>query len=233
MASRCDQDCRICALRGRTIFAELADPEMDLFVRARTLTRYKKKDRIFYQGEPCVGMHLVCHGKVKLTRATESGREQIIGIADPGELLEGNDLIIGDRHSASALAMEETQICFIKKSDFTEFLRRSPSVAMHFINELGSALAEAQAQIERLTFKTACQRLAELLLRLAEEYGQPGSEGVVLDIRLKREDLAEMIGVSQETAIRLLSGLKRDRLVKDADHHLVILDESRLKSIVH
>ena len=231
MVNRCDQDCRKCATRSKTIFAELSDPELDRFLHIRTLTRYKKKDRIFYQGEPCLGMYLVCAGKVKLTKATSLGRERIIGIVNPGELLEEKDLFIGDRHSVSALALEDTQICFIQKEGFFDLLRRCPSVAIHFIIELGKALAGAETQIEALTFKNARRRLAELLLSPARDYGQPGPNGLFLNIKLTREDLAEMIGVSQETAIRLLSGLKRDRLIRDSDHHLIILDEPRLKGI--
>lgn len=231
MASRCDQDCRNCATRNKAIFAELTDPELDMFFRVRALTQYKKKESIFYQGEPCVGMYFVCTGKVKLTKATPFGREQIVRIANPGELLGEKDLFIGDRLSVSALALEDTQICFIRKEDFFDFLRCCPSVAIHFINELSKALAEAQSWIEALTFMSGRQRLAELLLHLARDYGQSGSDGLLLNIQLTREDLAEMIGVSQETAIRLLSDLKRERLIKDTDHHLVILDESLLKGI--
>ncbi len=233
MASRCDQDCRSCAIRSQTIFAELSDRELDTFERVRTLTRYKKKDRIFYQGEPCLGMHLICSGKVKLTKATQFGREQIVRITNPGELLEEKDLFIGDRHSVSALTLEDTQICFIKKEDFSNFLRSCPSVAMHFINELGKALSEAQAQIEALTFKSARRRLAEQLLELSKEYGHPVKDGISLNIRLTREELAEMIGVTTETAIRLLSRLKQERLIEDQDGSLVILDDERLRMITH
>lgn len=233
MTNRCDQDCRNCATRTETIFAELTDTEMDMFLRVRALTRYKKKERIFHQGELCVGIYLVCSGKVKLTKVTPFGRGQIVGIANPGELLGEKDLFIGDRVSVSALALEDTQICFIRKEDFFDFLRHCPSVAIHFINELSKALAETQSWIEALTFMSGRQRLAELLLHLARDYGQLGSDRLLLNIKLTREDLAQMIGVSQETAIRLLSDLKRDRLVKDTNNYLVILDESLLKSIAH
>lgn len=227
----CNLDCKQCGIRKQTIFAELSPAELDRFVRLRTLTHYEKKQRIFYQGEPCLGLYLVCTGKVKLTKATRFGHGQIVGILSVGGLLGAKDLFTGERHSVTAIALENTRICFMKREDFSGFLQTCSEVALGLIGVLCRELAASEVRIEALTFKTARRRLAELLLELSKEYGRSVEGGTSLSIKLTREELAEMIGVSQETAIRLLSGLRQKGLIRDQDGSLVILDDQRLKMI--
>ena len=77
--------------------------------------RYKKKQRIFYQGEPCLGLFILCSGQVKLTRTNRFGKEQITGIIDPPGLLEEKDLFTTERHGVSAEAIDDVTVTFLKK----------------------------------------------------------------------------------------------------------------------
>jgi CRP-like cAMP-binding protein len=114
------------------------------------------------------------------------------------------------------------------------FIERHPRTAVRLIAALSKALAEARRKAGDLALKRADARLADLLLRLARE-APHGGDNSVARIRLtySRRDLAEMIGVSTETAIRLLGKLKRNRTIILTDGEIVIADGERLARLAH
>jgi CRP-like cAMP-binding protein len=224
--------CKLCPHRSESVFSDLAEERLDQFCRFKLVNHYKKDQRIFYEGEPNLGLFVLCAGKIKLSRTTRFGRKQIIGIADPCGLLEEKDLFLSDRHSASAEAMEDSVVCFIKKENLLDFLTLNPQVALRIIEQLAKELERAQEKIQSLTAMDARRRLAELLLRLADQYGKETPDGRCIEISLTREEIAEMTGMTQETVIRLLSGFRREHLIKESGKRITLIHEERLRKIV-
>lgn len=223
--------CKDCLVLDRCVLSNLTEVQLDEMDKQGIICHYKKKQRIFYQGEPCLGLFILCSGQVKLTRANRFGKEQITGIINPPGLLEEKDLFTTERHGVSAEAIDDVTVTFLKKEVLLNLFKKNPETALAMIVKLAQELEGAQDRVEAMTFKDGRRRLAELLLKLADEYGQVSANGILLNLKLTRAEIAEMMGTTQETAIRLLSRLKKEKLIKDHTQGILILNQGQLKRI--
>jgi CRP/FNR family transcriptional regulator len=223
--------CKLCSHRNTSVFSGLNDDDLDAFCGLKLVHHYKKDQRVFYEGEPNLGISILCSGKIKLSRSSNFGRRQILGIVDPCGFLEEKDLFLSERHSVSAEAMEDSVVCFIKKESFLEFLKLNPEVALKLIEQLSRELEQAEERIEALAALDVRKRVAGLLLKLAARYGRATPDGRLIEVALTREEIAEMIGTTQETVIRVLGGFRKERLIGNSKRHLLLLNDERLKKI--
>ena len=176
-----ETSCKDCLILDRCVLSNLTEAQLDEMDKQGIVCRYKKKQRIFYQGEPCLGLFILCSGQVKLTRANRFGKEQITGIINPPGLLEEKDLFTTERHGVSAEAIEDVTVTFLKKEVLLDLFKKNPETALTMIVKLAQELEGAQDRIEAMTFKDGRRRLAELLLKLAAEYGRAsGDVGVCM-----------------------------------------------------
>ncbi|WP_455378777.1 Crp/Fnr family transcriptional regulator, partial [Petrachloros mirabilis] len=134
-------------------------------------------------------------------------------------------------HPGSAQPMGDVSVLRMKKDAYFEMLRRNPEAAIEVIKYLGNRLNEAQEKAKILALDRADQRLASLLVDLASRNGCHQSDGISLPMRLTRQDMANMVGTTTETVIRIMSRFKHARLVSGTANRLVILDISRLRKL--
>ena len=137
----------------------------------------------------------------------------------------------GCGETLTAEAMEDSVVCFVKREYFVEFLKQNSEVAVKMIGQLSKELMRAEEKIEALSVMDAKRRVADLLLRLAKQYGRENAEGILIEISLTREEMAEMVGTTQETVIRILSGFRKEGLIKDFEKQILVMNEERLKRI--
>jgi len=232
--------CQGCRISNQTVWANLNGDALEVLAGERVASRYQKGDVIFHEGTPCTGMYNVCAGKVKLVRTGRGGRQTIVRMAGPGRTLGERDLFQADgRHSVTAEAMEDTVVCFLGKAPLMEHLRAYPDMMLAMVRRLADALSQAERRVESLATQDARHRLAEFLLDMAQEEGHAEGEpegeadakAVRIRLRLTREEIAEVIGATLETTIRLMSAFKKEGLLKDDEGHIVILDLPRLGRI--
>jgi CRP/FNR family transcriptional regulator len=190
---------------------------------------YRPRQVIFGEGLPATALYLVCHGAVKLYHSDRFGRVHILEVAGPGTLL--GELSLDESHamSSSAEALTEVQILYLPRERIGAFVERHPETAVRFLAALSRELAAARHKIRELALKNAESRLAGLLLQLAAAGGEASSGGLLLPYT--RRALAEMIGVSTETVIRLLAALKRKGIIATDGRKVVIADGERLTRI--
>jgi CRP/FNR family transcriptional regulator len=213
------------------VFGGLPEPRLNEFCNLKLTSRYRKQQRIFYEGEPNLGLSIVCSGKVKLSRSSTGGKTQILNIVGPCGLLEEKDLFLSDRHTVSAEALEDSTVCFVKKDQFLAFLSANPSVALGIIRHLSRELARSEDRSLALTSLDVKRRLAALLLELADRHGATVPEGRVIDVPLTRENLAEMIGATPESVIRTLSAFRKLGVLKDHAKQIVLLRPDHLRGL--
>jgi len=193
-----------------------------------TETHYGKNDYIFREGDPTEYFHIVKEGTVKCVKSSPDGKECTLKMLMPGDLFCCDAAAFdGTSHPGSAQPMGDVSILRMSKKAYCEMLRRSPDAASEVIKYVGSRLNEAQEKTKDLALDRADQRLASLLIDLATRNGIKDPNG----IRLTRQDMANMVGVTTETAIRIMSRLKRDRLVSGTSNRLVIRDLPGLKTL--
>lgn len=189
----------------------------------KTTNAYKKGQVVFYEGNQAYGLYCVFSGRIKLYKTGVDGKQQIVRIAGPGDLLGYRSLFAQEPYHATAEALEEATICCIDKNAFFPVLAKNPTLAINIIKKLSKELRAAEDLATSIAQRSVRERMAELLLMLKETYGKPAKKGIRISLELSREEMAEMIGITQETAIRLLSEFKQDGLIDVKDREITIL----------
>ena len=141
-------------------------------------------------------------------------------------------LLDGFPRSAAAQAFEDSRLLMLGREDFLKLLTANPQVALKIIRILTARLREADQQIEYLAFKDARGRVASILLELLKKHGKPSSNGYTIDIKLTHQELANLSGVTRETASRILSEFEGDGLIRLQERRIVIPSEKGLRDLV-
>ena len=219
-------DCANCIVRDLTILAGLGPEELDAIGKLITLKAFKRKKIIFLEDSPSTSVYIIKTGAVKTYKSLPDGREQIINILSPGDML-GFDSLYDDKYANTAEAIQDAVLCAIRKKDLVALLHGSPEVGMKFIRVMNRDLVRAQEKIRDLGLKDARERVATLLMMLYNaKTDAPG-----LGLTLSRQEISEMAGVAQETAIRILSELKSDGVIRTEGKEIIVLRPEELKRI--
>lgn len=195
-----------------------------------TETRYGKGQYIFREGDPTEYFHIVKEGSVKCVKSSLGGKECTLKVLMPGDLFCCDaSAFDGASHPGTAQPIGDVSVLRMKKEAYFKMLRANPDAAMEVIRYLGNRLNEAQEKAKILALDSADQRLASLLANLAERTGLQEPSGIRLSVRLTRQDMANMVGVTTETAIRIMARFKKEGLVAGTAARLIIRDLPRLK----
>ena len=221
-------DCETCSCKRESIFTHCALEELQSISSNKSCTMYKRGQAIFQEGNKPFGVFCLNEGKVKVTKLGSEGKEQIVRLAKPGDTMGYRALLSDTRYSASAVAVEDTKVCFIASEDFNQLIAKNYLVAKDMMRMLSNALADAEISIAQLATKPVRERLAEALLLLRKVYGKPNEE---FTIALSRDDLASLVGTAKETAIRFLSELKDEGVVSTQGSNITILKPDSLVRI--
>lgn len=191
---------------------------------------YQPGQTLFPEGAPLYGYSIICEGAVKLVRHLKEGRNVIVAVLGPGDIL-GFSATRQGRFALEAEALEKTRVGFIDKGDFVRLLERYPRLAAALVQKLSEEVAQLQERLFATARQSARGKLAYLLLQLAASYGRKHLQGTLVDLKLTRSELAEMIGVARETVSLALSQLKSKGLIALEGHRIVILDEMGLENL--
>ena len=176
---------------------------------------------IFSEGESADNLPVVISGRVKMVHFLEPGKEVIIGIFDRGEMFAVPPVFDGKSYPSAAIAMEPTELLLIPRKRFLDLIKVSPEFAIAVIEWMCAMLREKTATIQNLATASPDHRVAKVLLKLAEK--EDGKFPV--RIGLRRQDIAEIAGVTTETAIRVIRRFAERGLVR-IDRGKVVLDSA-------
>jgi len=187
---------------------------------------------IFREGDPAEWFHFVKQGNVKCVQSSPEGREVTLKVLMPGDLFccEASALA-GESHPGCAQAMGEGAVVKIPRKAMLSIIQRNPEAAVNIINYLSLRLRESQDNAKAFALDRAEQRLATVLVNLAQRAGIQEAHGIRLAVRLTHQDLADMAGLTKETTSRILSRFKKDHLVVGSGKQLIILELSRLQKM--
>ncbi|WP_053406846.1 MULTISPECIES: Crp/Fnr family transcriptional regulator [Persicobacter] len=221
--------CDSCPRVSQTLFDGVNSEELVKVSENKSCIRYKKGQTLYYEGTRPLGLFCVNGGKVKVFKMSSDGKEHIVHLAKDGDFLGYKDLIGEEFYTTSATVLEDSIICYIPKTNFLSLLQGNPV----FFNKVTKAIIKSHGILENkllnIAQKSVRERLAATLLMLKETYGMEGNEqGVLLDIALTREDLANIIGTATETVIRLLSEFKSEGMVALQGKKIRIINEAAL-----
>ena len=218
-----------CRIKDNTLFSDLTDEQLEVFKEAVKTSLHKKRDVIFVEGDPCPGFYVVKSGRVKLLKTSRDGKEQIIKILQPGELLGMETFYDGKRYGNTAMAMDDCEICFIEKRTFFEIIGQHPTIAKKIIIALSKELDNAYSKIGTMGLLNAKEKMAHLLYTLAKDYGSNENGRIKLNLSLSRLEIAELLGITQETAIRLLKSFKDEGIIEIKRKEIIIKSPAKLE----
>lgn len=217
--------------RSSWIFTELHGKELEeLGLRARYI-EYDGGQIIFEEGEPVFGVYLINQGKVKLAKRSLGGRKQILKLIGPGEILGQEVLFHEDAYPAYARALERTTAYFVTVGEFRDFLGHHPQVAIRLIEHLAQELKGFQNKVLEAAYGSGLERIARLLLAIADKWGEAEDGELYIGIDLSRAELAELAGIASETASRLLARLRERGILALSGSKVIILDRARLEAL--
>jgi CRP/FNR family transcriptional regulator len=186
---------------------------------------------LFQEGDPSSNVAVICHGHAKLSCSSPEGKILILKIAGPGDVLGLGATIAGLPYEVSAEAIEPIVVKNIRKDDFLAFLERYGEASLHAARSLADEYMSAFHDAKRLALSTsAAGRLCSVLLN----WGHNASCGTPLihfTMSLTHEELANMAGTSRETITRILSRLKKEKLIDVHGSSFTILDSDKLARV--
>ncbi|MGE5677517.1 MAG: Crp/Fnr family transcriptional regulator [Pseudomonadota bacterium] len=193
-----------------------------MITTARTFT---KGEIIYHSGDTEKKLYVIHLGRVKITKMSEAGKEQIIRIVGPGDFLGELSLFVQAPLNNTAEALENTKVCVIDGSKLKEMIARNPGIAAKILEELSRRLLKAENLIESLGLQDVEQRVSSMLLDMSEGKAE-------IQLQISKKDLAAHIGISQETLSRKLSQLEEQGLIEQTGQRkILILDRDSLKAM--
>ena len=195
---------------------------MAMITTART---FSKGEIIYHSGDTEKKMYVIHIGRVKITKTSESGKEQIIRIVGQGDFLGELSLFVQAPLNNTAEALETTRVCVIDGTKLKEMIARNPGIAAKIMEELSRRLQKAENLIESIGLQDVEQRVASMLLEMSEGKTE-------IHLQISKKDLAAHIGISQETLSRKLSQLEEQGLIEQTGQRkILILDMDSLKAM--
>ncbi len=199
--------CETCSVKDCSLFQSFSGEDLRQLDNEKTSSFYKKNQPVFIEDTYPRGVFCINSGKVKIYSIGENGKEQIIHIAKQGEVIGFRSLFSDEPYKLSGTALEDCNICFIKKEEFYKHLETKPALLQSVLKNLSLELGERAIFIKDMAQKTVRERLATVLLVLKNIYEEEM-------INLSREDMANFVGTATETVIRLLKEFKEDNLIE-------------------
>jgi CRP-like cAMP-binding protein len=224
-------DCDACPIRQRVEVVCSVAGLLDEIAAAGRFRVYRRREIIFDEGDPANGLHLVCHGAVKLFSASRAGCETVLDVAGRGRLIGALSLRDDDLLPVSAGALTKTQICFLSPEGVERLVRKTSQAALRLLGSWSREVARARWKVRGLILKAAEARLATLLLELGRDGAREAAGKSQLDHDYSRRELADMVGVAPETVIRLLAKLRRRGIVRLSGRRVFVLDREALARV--
>ena len=223
------ENCMTCKLRNESFFCQLPPAALATLQRIKQTSVYPRGSVLFSEGQATRGVFLLCRGRVKLTVNSREGKEMIIKLVRPGEVLGLNATILGREYEATAETMYPCQVDFIRHDDFLRFIKQHGEAVLKAAQHMGRYCDAAYDTIRSLgLIQSVPERLAKLLYDLASDATVAGA---AVNIGLCHEELAQLIGSSRESVTRALGDLKRSKIAVLKGATLRILNRDAIAAL--
>ncbi len=219
-------------LENTALFTSLSPSELQ-HLAARTLRKlFSSGELLFSEGEPCMGLHIIARGKVRIFKTSVSGREQVLAVNTDGESIAELPVFDGGPYPASAIAIEDTEVAFISRRDFHAYCLEHPEVALKVLSVVGARLRRLVGIIEELSFTTIRQRLISALVKLAQTAGHQTPRGIEFLLPGSHQELANQLGTVRELISRNLMRLQAEGLLEVDARQIVVRDIQGLTALL-
>lgn len=216
-------------VRSAPLFAELNDQSY-LAVRERMQeSTYRRGEEIFREGTPGDRLYVIGAGKVKLGHTAPDGREHLLAILGPGEILGEVSLYDPGPRTATATALAKTVVVELQHTDLLRVLDARPEISQHLLRSLAIRLRRTNDKVSDLIFSDVPGRVARALLELGARFGQQTDRGLRVTHDLTQEELAQLVGATRETVNKALAEFSSRGWLQLDGRSVILLDIPKLR----
>jgi len=199
-----------------------------LFIRKE----YEPDEYVFFEGNDPVQLWFVEQGRIKLLKHSDTGKDVIVTVVSAGTFLGEAALRKGETYSVTAQAVEPTVMLLFPEETYQHLLQRYPDLSVLIISGLEQRLEEAYETLRSMAVERVERRIARLLLRLAATIGkQTEDKHIMIDMPLTRQEIAEMTGTTVESAIRVMSKLRKQGIIASGNGRILLNEPHALVTI--
>lgn len=213
------------------IFQDLSSDEMAALARAAPMKEVAAGTVFHSPEDPAEVLFILKKGRVKLYQLTPDGRALTIHIYEAGSIFGEMSLLGQGMHGAFAQALTPCVLCLMSRDHVQRLLFGDPRIAMRIAEALGQRLTSLENRLLDFAYRRAPERLARLLLQLAQPHRALLSFTQRMEVRYTHEELADMIGATRETVTKLLNEMRGRRLVELQRGRVTLLDMNGLQRI--
>ena len=216
-------------MRRAPLFAALDHEAGDALLKQMSTVHLERGDVLFREGDDGDTLYVIGEGKVKLGRSSADGRENLVAILGPGEMFGELSLFDPRSRTMTATAVAETQLMGLRNDSLTGLLAGRPEVSKALLAALAQRLRRTNEHLADLVFTDVPGRVAKALLDLAERFGRPVEDGVMVSHDLTQEELAQLVGASRETVNKALADFASRGWLKLEARAVLLHDVDRLR----
>jgi CRP/FNR family transcriptional regulator, cyclic AMP receptor protein len=211
------------------VFSRLEWDEVNLICDRAYEKWYQKNEIIFFENDNNKKLYTLLSGKVKLSMLSPNGKEKVLTILQEGDIFGEISLFDDDPHPLTAEVIEDSRLIIISWADLESIIMKHPNVAIKIITSLSKKTRLLASQVRELVFQDSSGRLASFLLRFAKDFGIEINGGIIIDLILTHQEIANLLGSSRVTVTKLINQFIDENLIKIYKRKIVIKDEIRLK----
>jgi CRP/FNR family transcriptional regulator len=207
------------------IFSHLTEEEQKGIVELVKVKKLKKGETLYNAGDEGSFLYVVHEGKVKISRYTEEGNEQVVRVLSTGDFAGEQALFTNNLASDFAITLEDSMVCVLDGSELKKHMIEKPEISVRIISELSKRLSESETKLESYNLDSVGKRVAQSIIKNSN--GRSSFE-----LPISKLVWASILGMSSETLSRKLSQFKKSGLIDlKGQRQITILDEGKLNEI--
>jgi CRP-like cAMP-binding protein len=209
-------------LRSVPIFSELTEADFSSLAKVANRRRYPKDSVVFFENEQGDFFFMILEGRIKVTILGDDGREVILSLLGSGDFFGEMALLDNEPRSATAIAVEDTELLSLHRNDFQAVLSDNRSITVGLIKVLTARLRRANHQISTLALLDVYGRVARVIVDMAREEGRRLKDGRIAFRRATHQEIANRIGTTRETVTRMLKDLERQGMIHIEGREIIV-----------
>jgi CRP-like cAMP-binding protein len=209
-------------LRSVPIFSELTEADFQSLAKVANRRRYPKDSVVFFENEQGDFFFMILDGRIKVTILGDDGREVILSLLGAGDFFGEMALLDNEPRSATAIAVEDSELLSLHRNDFQNVLSDNRSITVGLIKVLTARLRRANHQISTLALLDVYGRVARVIVDMAREEGRRLKDGRIAFRRATHQEIANRIGTTRETVTRMLKDLERQGMIHIEGREIIV-----------
>jgi CRP/FNR family transcriptional regulator, cyclic AMP receptor protein len=218
-------------LKKIPLLADLGPEVLARLAERVEMKEVRRREVVYLPGDPGRSLFFVNGGRIKVSKVTRDGKALTLSYCGPSEVFGETCLIDGGPRSEMAEAVENAMLTEIERADFERLLGLHPSLGSQMTKLMVSRRRELENKVEGLVFRDVTSKLAELLVKLAGEYGVDDSRGTMVALKITHQELANLIGSTRETVSLTLSQFKKKKYICTEGRKVIISDGEGLRAL--